>query len=139
MVFDEEGRQSGPSEKIKIEVEPPTFFKLGIRASRTLILVVFISFILLLLAAMLFYLWIRFNAIKKKVKKELKEIEVSIHGAFHLLQNDLRKHIKLLKDVKTKRELTREEKKIMDQMKHDIKISEKMIDKEIDNLRKKVK
>jgi SMC interacting uncharacterized protein involved in chromosome segregation len=84
------------------------------------------------------HIYYKLRAVRKHIRREINDVAASVHDAFQLLQTDMKKHIKLLETVRNKRELTREEEKIMEQMKRDMAAAEKLVDKEISNMRREL-
>lgn len=133
-VEDDRGAKSGPSEKVSILVRQSTFWKIGSFMIAVLSIIIPLIALLIVLIVLLFYTWRKISRLKRKIKKEVREAESSLHTAFDLLKEDIQKHIELLEKIKSKRELTQEEKKIITQLKKDLDAAEKLIRKEIEDI-----
>lgn len=137
-VTDAEGHTSGPSDKVKTTVESPAFLGIGRQAADILIIAIPSFFFLLVLFLLLYHIWRKLRDTKKHLRKQIRDVEISVHDAFQMLHIDMKKHLKLLESAKNKRDLTREEEKIMVQMKRDIELAEKIVNKEINDIKEEV-
>jgi len=138
-VEDERGAKSEPSEKVTIAVERPAFLRIGSWAVGFLSVVVPLIALVLLLVYLSWHWWHKFATMRKRVKKEIREAEQALHKAFDLLKVAIREQIKILEKIKTKRQLTEEEEKIIKQLKRDLDDAEKFVRKEIEDIEKEVK
>lgn len=133
-VEDDRGAKSGPSEKVSILIKQPTFWKIGSFMIAVLSIIIPLIALLIILTLLLLYTWRKISGLKRKIQKEVREAEVSLHRAFDFLKEDIQKQIELLEKTKSKRELTKEEKKIVVQLKKDLDAAEKLIRKEIEDI-----
>jgi copper homeostasis protein CutC len=85
------------------------------------------------------YLWFRFKLFREKMKKEVGEIESTLHKAFNLLKNDINDQVKLLEKTRTRRQLTEEEERIIKQLKKDLDSIERLVKKEIEDVEEELK
>ena len=76
---------------------------------------------------------------RKRIRKETEEAEQALHRAVKLLKGDIKDQIKLLEKVKSKRQLTKEEDKIVKQLRRDLDDTEKFVGKEIKDIEKEIK
>lgn len=106
--------------------------------SDILIIAVPSFFFLIVLFLLLYHIWRKLHDTKKRLRKEIRNVETSIHDAFRMLHGDMKRHLKLLESAQTKRDLTREEEKILAQMKRDIDMAEKMVSKEIKDMKEEI-
>lgn len=98
--------------------------------------------IIALIVLMLFvvwYGWHKFNLFKKRLRKEVGEAEQALHKAFNLLREEIQEQIKLLEKTRNKRGLTKEEQKILKQLKKDLDDAERFVGKELKDIEKEVK
>lgn len=133
-VMDERGARSLPSEKITIAVVRPAIFRIGTWAVSFLAVVVPL---IALIFVLLFIIWHglhKFSALRKRFRKEVREAESALHKAFDLLKDDIRKQIKMLEKTRTKRQLTKEEERIIKQLKSNLDDAEKYVRKEIEDI-----
>lgn len=131
---DKRGAKSGPSEKVSILVKQSAFWEIGSFMVAVLSIIIPLIALLSILILLLLYTWRKISRLKRKIQKEVREAEVSLHQAFDLLKEDIQKQIELLEKTKTKRELTKEEKKIVVQLKKDLDVAEQVIRKEIEDI-----
>lgn len=133
-VTDARGAKSLPSEKITIAVEQPAILKIGTRAVTIFAVIVPLIALIILLLALIWCSWHKFSALRKRLRKEVREAESALHKAFNLLKDDIRKQIKMLEKTRTKRQLTEEEEKIIKQLEKDLDDAEKFVKKEIKDI-----
>jgi len=138
-VIDKRGASSNPSERLSFVVKQATFLKIGTFAIGILSLAIPILGLLILLIFILWYSWHRFTLFKKQIRKEVRDVESSLHKAFDLLREDIREQIKMLEKVKNRRKLTEEEERIIGQLRKDLDDAEKFVRKEIEDVEEKVK
>ncbi len=75
---------------------------------------------------------------RKKLKRETKEAEESLHKGFSELKEDIVKEVERLEGVKTKKELNEAEKKVVENLRKDLEEVEKYISKEIKDVEKEL-
>lgn len=138
-VEDSRGARSGPSEEVTIIVRPPTIIRIGTFAIGFLSVLLPLLGLIIILIFILWYGWHKFKTLKKRIRKEVSDVERDLHKAFDLLREDIREQIKMLEKAKTRRQLTEEEEKIIKQLKRDLDDAEKFIGKEIEDIEKEVK
>lgn len=132
-----QGAQSLLSEKITIKISQPILVRIGnLIVERLTIIISILTFLALLIFGLL-YTWLRFKLFVKRIKKETKEAEQALHRAFDALRENAEQEIKLLTKVKTKRGLTKEEERIRKNLKKNLNIAEKYIEKEIKDIEHK--
>ena len=95
---------------------------------------------MLIVAIMLvWYGWHKFLFLKKRIRKEAREAASAVNNSFNLLKSDIQETIKVLEKAHTKRELTKEEGKILEQFKQDLEDAGKFVKKEVEDIGKLVK
>lgn len=135
---DARGARSEKSETVTIAVSAPLFLKFGevaidyLTTMITLIVLIFAS------AFAIFYGWYSVTTWRKRLRKEVHEVEGAVTNAFQTLNEDIQEQFETLEGVKSQRELTKEEKKILAQIKENLKITEKFISKEIKDVEREV-
>ncbi|MDP3999195.1 MAG: cohesin domain-containing protein [bacterium] len=95
-----------------------------------------------LLALLLLIVWYSFYKraqLKKRLKKEVQEAEGALHKAFDVLREDVKEQVKQLEKAKTKRDLTQEEDRIIQQLRKHMDSAEKFISKEVEDIEKEIK
>ncbi len=135
----DKGAKSRPSEKVSIIVSQRAILKLGSLIVSYLSVVISLLALIILLIVMIWYTWRKFVMLKRKIKKEVEDMEKSVHVAFDELRENTRKQISSLEKVQLKRELTKEEAKILIQLKNQLNAAEKFINKEIEQIEKELK
>ncbi len=112
--------------------------KIGAWAINFITILIYSVILIMLLMFLLWYVWHKFFIIGKKLKKEVYEAENALHKAFDLLKESVQEQIETLEKVKSKRQLTEEEKNINKQLKKDLEDAEQYIKKEIEDIDKLV-
>lgn len=138
-VTDKRGASSNLSEKIIFIVKQPTLLRIGTFAIGFLSLLIPIIGLIFLLIFMLWYTWHKLALFKKRLRKEVREVESSLHKAFDLLREDIHDQIKTLEKTKNKRQLTKEEEDIIKQLGKDLDDAEKFVRKEMEDIEKEIK
>ncbi|MBU4142635.1 hypothetical protein KJ590_01380 [Patescibacteria group bacterium] len=83
------------------------------------------------LAVLVFYAWYRIGIWRKKLKKETSEAELKLHKAFTGLADEVKKQIAMFDGQET---LNEKEQAIYEKLKKALNASEKVIQKEIDDI-----
>ncbi len=135
-VTDSDGAQSGITEASTFVVREPAFNKLTNIIMNYLSLILLLLFFLIGLIAFAWYGWHKFLLLRKRVKKEVKGVEKNFLYIFNYLQQDIEQQIALIEKAKTKRELTKEEKKAVTVLKRDLTTAKKILGDEIDDITK---
>ena len=141
-VTDNRGARSAESEKVIIIVKQPkqpAFIQIGNFALGVLSIFIPLIALILLLVYLAWHWWHKFTTMRNRVRKEIREAELALHGAFDLLKEAIRKQIKMLEKTRTKRELTKEEEKIIKRLKKDLDDAEKFVKKEIEDIERTIK
>lgn len=118
-----------------VEEERPTWLK----ASSWLIVLAVMAIIISALFYFLWHFWQRFLRTKKRLQKEVRDVDRGLRGAFNLLREDIRQQIKLLERTKVKRQLTKAEEQIITRLKQDLDETEKIVKKELEDIEKELK
>lgn len=138
-VVDARGAKSLPSEKITIAVAKSAIFSVGSWAVSLLAIIIPLIALIFVLLFIVWYGWHKFSLLRKRIRKEVREVETTLHRAFDMLKEDIREQIKLLEKTRGRRQLTEEEDKIVKQLKKDLDTAEKFVKKEIEDIEKEVK
>jgi len=134
--IDERGARSNPTEKVTIVIEQPAILKIGTRAVTILTVIVPLVALIILLLALIWYGWHKFSLFRKRVRKETKETKKALHQAFKALKKETEEQVAKLDG---KPDLSEREKKICNNLKKALKISEEFIGKEIKDIEKEIK
>ena len=133
------GAQSAHSEKVTVSVERPVFLKIGSWAISLLAVIVPLAALAFVFLFMIWRGWNKFQSLRRHIRKETREASLAVTNSFNLLKENIQEAIRILEKINTKRELTKEEEKILKQFKRDIEDAEKFIKKEVDDVVKLVK
>ncbi|MDO8522671.1 MAG: hypothetical protein Q7S12_00070 [bacterium] len=138
-VIDARGAKSLPSEKITIAIAKPAILRVGSWAVNLLAIIIPLVALIFVLLFIVWYGWHKFSLLRKRIRKEVREVESTLHRAFDTLKEDIREQIKLLEKTRGRRQLTEEEDKIVKQLKEDLDTAENFVKKEIEDIKKEVK
>lgn len=133
--IDSSGAKSQPSEKITIQVIPPAFIRIGKLAIDYLTTIITLLVLILAIVLGIIWTWQKLIKRKKRLKKEITEAERALYHAFKALKEEVKEQIA---KVDGKPDLSDREKKIRDELKKALKISEKFIGKEIKDIEKEL-
>lgn len=133
--IDATGAKSGLSSKVGVLVSPPVFIRIGKLAIDYLTTIVSLLILILAIILGVFWVWLIFKEKRKKVKKEIGEAERALHKAFQALKNETEEQVAKLDG---KPGLSEREKKICNDLKDALKLSEEYIGKEIKDIEKEI-
>ncbi len=126
---------SAPSAKLTIYVRPTAVEHIASQTVIWLSVLIPLVGLLLLLILMLWYFWYKYRHLSKKLSTEVREAEAGLHESFDILREHVREQVKMLEQARSKRELTKEENRIIKQLRRDLDTAEKSIRKEIDDIK----
>jgi len=132
--INKEGARSTPSEAVYFSVKKPVFIKVGMMEldyQKTLII-----FIGLIIVLGLWFVLLRLSLERRrrKIRKEAEDIGRSLREAFESLRITSDKYLRKLEKAKSKRGLTRKEGQLRKNLKENLRVAEKFIEKEIKDL-----
>ena len=132
------GLKTEKSEDIFVLVQESDINQLKYTIQNLMIIIsIFITCILLL--ALIIILGIRkIKLSRKKIRKEVYEAEDILKKAFDTLYENVAEQLSSLEKISSKRKLTKEEKEIKRKFKKNLKIAEKFIRKEIEDIKKEI-
>jgi len=133
---DERGALSEPTKKYDLEVGLPPFLKFGKIAIDYLTTIITLLVLILVLVLGVIWSWQKIKERRKKMRKEISEAEKALYQAFEILKEETEEQIAKLDG---KPGLSEREKKICNDLKEALKISEKFIGKEIEDIEKELK
>lgn len=131
---DKRGATSSATEKKNIFVQPPKFLRIGNLAISFLSVVIPIIALIILLVLMLSYSWFRIRRLRKQVIKEVGEAELMLHGEIGRIKQNIIEQIKILEQASAIRQLTKEEKMLIDNLSKNLDEAELKIFKEIEDI-----
>jgi hypothetical protein len=127
------------SPKIKVQGIKPVLTQIGSFTTGLLSMLIPALAMLILLMLMIYYGWYKFKFLRTMIKREVDDVESALHKAFNLLHKNVYEQIKTIENVKAVRALTKEEDKIMGQLKEILAKSEQNFGKEISDIKKILK
>lgn len=137
--YDRAGNMLASSIIVEVQAPPSEWWTLGQKTLSSLSLAIPLLAVIMLLGWMLERSHARVRAWRRKIRKEVHEAEESIERAFDLIREDMEKQLGTLERAKTKRTLTREEGRIMTNIRKNLRLAERFIKKELDDIEKEVK
>lgn len=135
---DNRGARSRPTEKLSISIQAPFLLTIGVTLMNLFAVVIPIVALFFLLLFGLWYGWHKFKTFKRRVRKEVADVDKVLHKSFDKLRNDVREQIKFLEKAKSRRELTKEEDRVLEKLKKDLDDAEKFVKKEIEDVEKEI-
>ena len=99
----------------------------------SLILILLLSLVLVVLAIV--YSYFKIVSMRKKVRKVVTDAEHVLHRRFDQLETDLVNHLDKLESIRNKRELTKEEKAIVETFREYIHKTERDVDTKLEQLK----
>jgi len=136
VAIDSSGAKSGPSEKVTVQVTPPAFIRIGKLVIDYLTTIITLFVLILILVLGIIWSWRKIIQRRKRLKKEITETEKALYRAFKALKEEIEEQVAKLDG---KPGLSEREKKICNNLKEALKISEKFIGKEIEDIEKELK
>lgn len=133
-VVDGRGARSTPSERVTITVRPTPLVRVSRGAITFFAVVIPLLALVLFLGTLVWYWWHALTRLKKKVRREAREAEDVLHKVFDSLKENIRTQLKLLEKTKSKRALTEEEGKVLQELKHSLDEAEHTVRKEIEEI-----
>jgi hypothetical protein len=85
------------------------------------------------------YAYHRLMIMRRKIRRAVTDAEKSLHRRFEELEHDMTNHLSMLESAGNKRQLTKEEKVIIESFRKHLSATEKDIDAKLDQIRKEVK
>lgn len=130
---DKRGALSYPTKKYELEVGLPPFLKFGKIVLDYLTTIVTLIILIVGAVAVIVYIWYRVSIWRKRVGKETRQVARAVTEAFGTLRKEVGEQIALLDK---KPGLSKGEKEIRDKLKTALDISEKLISKEVKDVKK---
>jgi len=129
------GAKSEPSEKITVLVNPPAFLRIGKLAIDYLTTIITLLVFILLIVLGTFWILQRIKNRKRKLRKEANDTEKALYQAFKVLKKEIEEQVAKLDG---KPGLSEREKKVCDDLKEALRISEKFVGKKIKDIKKEL-
>lgn len=133
------GFKTAKSKEIFILTKESDLDKLKHKIKSLMVIISVVITLLLLLFLVAIYGIGRIKLLRSKLRKEVGEVEQGLHKAFSLLKRDIQDQIKLLERLKLKRKLTKVDSEIINKLKRDLDTTEKLVQKEIKDVKDEIK
>jgi ABC-type multidrug transport system fused ATPase/permease subunit len=133
-VTDARGAQSAPSRTVTIAVKPPVLFEIGNVAVTALSVFVPLIALLIVLGMLIGFIWHRVRRFRRRVRREAGEASEALHDAFDHLRKRVRRTIKTFEDTERSRELTKEERATLSQLRSTLDEAERTVAEEIEDI-----
>ncbi|MCC6290605.1 hypothetical protein IT398_00845 [Candidatus Nomurabacteria bacterium] len=125
--------------RLELVVLPSAYSRWGTKTVATLSLAVPLLALVILLGLMLEHSHRHFRRWRRHVHKSVRGAESSIDDTFAKLRENIEKQLSLLERASTKRELTREESRVLTALRKNLRSAEKSIRKEVEEIEEGMK
>ena len=132
---DTRGAESSPTKPIRVIVSLPIFIKIGSLVIDYLNVIITLLALIILMAMAWLYGWKKVRDLKKAIKKETKEAESALYKGFDILRLEMTKQVA---ELDGKPGLSKKEKALNNELKTALNKAEKIISKEIKDIRKEL-
>lgn len=133
-VLDGRGSMSDYTETRVIIVERMILVRFGIFVMNWLSVILIVIIATLAISATLWYSFLQFARFRRKVKRNLAEVENTLRVNVQALRRDTEEFHEILVKAERKRELTKEEQAILKKFKKRLEITEKEIEKKLEQM-----
>ncbi|MEK7610611.1 MAG: cohesin domain-containing protein [Patescibacteria group bacterium] len=137
-VRDRRGAESLGGIPVEVMVIEPSWWRWGTTGIKILSVVVPLVALGGGLLYLFYYIWAKVARLKRRVRRESHEAEQALHGAFDLLRDQVGEQVVRLQALRSKRELTPEEKKFLTDLRQSFNDAEKYVRREIIDIEKQV-
>lgn len=137
-VVDARGATSILTEPLSLEVNRRVLFAVGSLVVNYLSLGLFLVFCIGGVLFLGWYAWNRIILFRTKLRRDLHNVEHDFHKAFALLAKDFEEEIKNLEGVRSRRELTSEEERIIKKMRQNLHEAEEFLETDIHKIEEKL-
>jgi len=138
IVRDIRGATSNSSDELPVIVGPSVIAQAGKSAINFFSILIPLLGVLFLAGFLLWYGWHRFRMFLGLIEEETKQTESDIHEEFEKLRVSLREHLAALEHASTKRELSREENRMREEISEQLQESEKRLLGEVSEIEQQV-
>lgn len=133
-VVNSDGLRSINNQSVDITVKEPENNK-----NKILLTKIVIGSTFLILVTILCYIYYRLKSSKKRIKKEVDDVEIKIKESLEFLKKNLDNKIKVMLKNKIEKGLTDKEEETIKKLQKSIDYLEKIMDKEIGDIKKEIK
>ena len=132
-VLDARGSVSDYTENRVIVVERMILVRFGIFVMNWLSVILIIIIAVLMVCGTLWYTLVQFARFRRRVRRNLAEVENTLHVNVKALRSDTEQFHDILVKAERKRELTKEETSILKKFKKRLEITEKEVEKKLED------
>ena len=132
-VFDTKGSVSEYTENRVVIIERMILVRFGIFVMNWLSVILIIIVAALMVCGTLWYALVQFARFRRRVRRNLAEVENTLHVNVKALRSDTEEFHDILVKAERKRELTKEETSILKKFKKRLEITEKEIEKKLED------
>jgi len=129
-----ENVKSSPSATVYLKVVDTKVVSITISILYPLLWIIIILLLIIILFLILYSGWHKFFGLKRKIKREVKDMAVSIHEALSLLKEELNEQLGILEKTKIDRELNKKEKIIFDKIKKNVDQIDDVLEKKLNKI-----
>lgn len=126
--------RSDPSPTVYLKVVDTKVVSTTISIFYPLLWIIIIILLLIILLLILYTGWHKFFGLKRKIKRDVKNMEIDIHEALFLLKEELNEQLEILEETKLDRELNKKEKLIFDKIKRNIDQIDDVLEKKLNKI-----
>ena len=138
-VTNDKDATSLPSDSNTVVVGEKVIYRVGFLVINYFSIAMFCVVAVAALVWAIMYAWHRLNKFRRKIRKSVSETEHTIHRRFEEMECRMNDHMATLESAKDKRQLTREEKAILNSFRKYMGETEKDIDTKLEQIRKDAK
>jgi hypothetical protein len=131
VAIDQYGAQSGVSDPVRIAVQQPGYLKIGSMVVSFLSVLIPLVALAALLVGLIWYFYLRFRVLRKKVSKEAKEAEQMLLGEFGNIRLELLHQKAELESSRKTKKLTKAEADLFSTLESALEKSQRKLEKEI--------
>jgi hypothetical protein len=133
-VVDSRGATSGYTQPKVVVVERQSYLKIGMFIMNWLSLILIIIVAIICVIATLWFSFVQFGRFRRRVRRTMKEVENTLRTNVAALRRDTEEFHTVLVKAEKKRPLTKEEQAILKKFKKRLEITEKEIEKKLEQI-----
>lgn len=127
------------SRPINVEVSNTWFESRSESTKLVIATVIPVISMLVLIVLMLSFALSRITRMKRIIRKEVDEARKVTDQSFDVLREDIYEYVRILEEANDRRRLTKEERLLIEKMRRHVDGAERMIEKEVDDIKEKIK
>jgi hypothetical protein len=138
-VVDAAGARSLPTDPTAFEVKGDPVTKIISEMALYAGLGVIGLAVLIIFGFVFFHAFASAQKLRKSLQKDVDQMSKGVHKAFDLLREDVNDHVRALERAKSRRDLTKQEEKMLANLRNSLESAEKFLDEKIDAVKKDLK